>query len=221
MDEIVLLIFQLIVLIFSVMVHEVSHGAVAYRLGDETAKEMDRLNLNPLKHLDPIGSVFLPLFLILTRSPILFGWAKPVPYNPGNLKNPKMGSAIIGAAGPLANILLAVVFGILIRLIAPLLTLEAIAFDKQVSLNLSLIMLFNVIILINILLAIFNLVPIPPLDGSKILFALLPPKYYNVQRFLEEYGLWILLVFIFFDFQLIAPIINWFYYLIAGPFATF
>src|SRR3989344_8287165 len=111
------LIFALVILIFSVMVHEVSHGAVADKLGDDTARNMGRLNLNPLNHIDPIGSILLPLFLALLNSPVLFGWAKPVPYNPHNLKDPKKGAALIGAAGPLSNMLLATFFGILSRFI--------------------------------------------------------------------------------------------------------
>lgn len=209
MNEFLIKIFQLIVLIFSVMVHEVSHGLAAYRLGDDTAKKMGRLNLNPLNHIDPFGSVFLPLFLALVNSPILVGWAKPVLYNPKNLKNPKSGAAWIGIAGPLSNLALAVIFGILTRVIAP--------FAGELAYPL--VMFFNSVVFINILLAIFNLVPIPPLDGSKLLFAVLPYKYRRVQSFLEQYGMVILLFFIFFGFGFITPIIRGFYYLLVGRWA--
>ena len=207
MNSPLVIIFQLLVLIFSVMIHEISHGAVALRLGDPTAKNAGRLTLNPLKHLDFIGSFLLPLALFFLGGPI-FGWAKPVPYNPLRLKNPKAGAGLIGAAGPLSNILLAIVFGILLRLLLPWSALEVVGI---------LIGLFQVIVLINIALAIFNLLPIPPLDGSNILFALLPRKYYLLQQFLARYGFYLLLFLIFFGgFNFIAPIILGLYRLIAG-----
>src|SRR3989344_1405498 len=206
MNQITGAVFQLIVLIFSVMVHEVAHGAVAYKLGDTTAKDMGRLNLNPLKHIDMMGSIILPLFLFITRSPILIGWAKPVPYNPFNLKNPKTGAALIGIAGPLTNLLLAIIFGILIRIFGVISNFQ----------NGILIEFFQVIVFINVLLAIFNLVPIPPLDGSKALFAILPNRYFGIQRFLEQYGIFLLIAFIMFGFPFITPIIGLVYGLIVG-----
>lgn len=210
MNDFLILTFQFLVFIFSVMIHEVSHGLAAYRLGDNTAKDMGRLTLNPLKHLDPIGSVFLPLILFFTNSPVLFGWAKPVPYNPDNLRDPKTGAALIGLAGPLSNIAIAIIFGILLRLI--------VNFSDLTGPITPAVLFLNIIVFINIILAIFNLVPIPPLDGSKVLFAILPYRYYGVQRFLETYGTAILLFFIFFGFGLIIPIIRNFYNLIVGPY---
>jgi len=216
--------FLLIVLIFSIMIHEVSHGIAAYKLGDDTAKLMGRLNLNPLKHIDPVGSILLPLFLVLTHSPVLFGWAKPVPFNPNNLKDPRRGAAIIAGAGPLSNLFIAVFFGLLGRLI-PLeattrelliLTAPAGKIELITSPAEALFFAFMVIIFINTLLAIFNLVPIPPLDGSKILFAFIPARYYGAHEFLERYGLFVLLLFIFFGIGLITPIIYSSYGLIAG-----
>jgi len=219
-----ILLFLLLVLIFSVMIHEVSHGVIAYRLGDDTAKNAGRLNLNPFNHIDPMGSIFLPLFLVLVGSPILFGWAKPVPYNPYNLRDPRKGAALIGAAGPLSNILIAVIFGILSRLLplavpvkmllaqaAPSGNFEAVNSPLEV-----LFFAFAIIVFMNILLAIFNLVPIPPLDGSKVLFALLPQKYHSIQRFLEQYGMLILLFFIFFGIGFIFPVIHGLYSLIIA-----
>ena len=213
MNDSLVLIFQFLVFIFSVMVHEVSHGLMALKLGDTTAKDLGRLNLNPVKHLDFFGSFGLPFILVIIDSPVIFGWVKPVLYNPNNLKNPKTGAVLIGAAGPLSNIFIAVIFGILLRLAGPII---------EPALNFTpLILFFNIIIFINLLLAVFNLVPIPPLDGSKFLFALLPSKYYRLQRLLEEYGLIILLFFLFFGFGLIIPVIRSVYYLLVGSYGIF
>lgn len=195
MNEVVLIIFQLVILIFSVMLHEVSHGYVAYLLGDTTAKDAKRLTLNPLNHLDPFGSVILPLLLYFgTGGSFVIGWAKPVPYNPYNLKNPKTGAGLIAIAGPLTNFLIAVCASILLRINAAGVFIQPVFLQITVILNLSLM--------------VFNLVPIPPLDGSKVLFSLLPSRYYQLQHVLERYGLWILVIFIFFGFSLIVPIIS-------------
>lgn len=206
MSDPIVLIFQLIVLIFSVMIHEISHGFMAYRLGDRTAKESGRLTLNPLKHIDPFGSVLLPLFLFIVKSPVLFGWAKPVPFNPFNLKNPKKDSGLIALAGPASNFLIAAVFSVILKLAGLTNFYFAPAF----------IIFLNIIILVNVVLAIFNLVPIPPLDGSKVLFAVLPKGAEKFQIILEQYGFFILLFFIFFGFQLIIPIILAIYRLLGG-----
>lgn len=198
-------IFSVAVLIMSVVIHEVSHGQVAYLLGDPTAKYEGRLTLNPLKHLNLFGSVFLPILTYLTGG-FIFGWAKPVPYNPYNLRNQKWGPAIVGAAGPLSNIFVAVIFGLFMRFSGffPILSLGA------------MIQISAAIVFINLLLAIFNLVPIPPLDGSKVLFAFLPHKWNNIQFFLERYGFFILLFFIFFFFRLLLPIISFLFRIITG-----
>lgn len=211
MDSIAFLIFKLLVLIFSVMMHEVAHGAVAYKLGDNTAKAAGRLNLNPLRHLDLMGSVFVPLLTFFaSRGSLLFGWAKPVPYNPSNLKNPRKGAALIAAAGPLTNIAIAVIFGIVIRIAAPFLVSGA---NETGAIF---ILLLNIIVSINVVLGVLNLLPIPPLDGSKILFAILPASYYKIALTLERYGFLFLLLFIFFGFQIIIPISVFLYRLIVG-----
>jgi len=189
------------------MVHEISHGAVALRLGDDTAKRAGRLTLNPLKHLDPFGSVILPIILVLIQSPFLIGWAKPVPYNPHNLKDPKKGAGIIGAAGPISNLLIAIIFGIVLRL---LVAFSVITIASQLT------ELLSLIIFINIILAIFNLLPLPPLDGANVLFALLPYKYRGVQTFLQRYGIFILILFIGYGFRLLYPVITALYGIIAG-----
>lgn len=168
-------IFLIAILVVSVVIHEVAHGFAANWLGDPTAKIAGRLTLNPVSHLDPMGSVILPAILVLSGSPFLFGWAKPVPYNPYNLhRGGKWGEAIVAGAGPAANILIALVFGLLVRIsvLPPEITNLAIS-----------------IIFLNIFLAVFNLIPIPPLDGSKILPQLLPRslvfKYEQLRRALE------------------------------------
>lgn len=191
-------VFQFAAFIFSVVVHEVSHGYVAERLGDPTARLLGRLTLNPLKHIDPFGSVLLPIMLAMMNLPVI-GWAKPVPYNPLMLKNPRMAAGKISAAGPASNFLLAVVFAVFLRVLP--------GFGvRSAPLALS----FSLIIYINVLLAVFNLVPIPPLDGSKVLFALLPhtPQSHELALFLDRYGIFLLLLFIFFGFGAITPVIH-------------
>ncbi len=199
-------LFLIIILIFSAVIHEVAHGAMAYRLGDSTAKFSGRLTLNPIKHLDLFGSLILPgLMLLLTagRGPI-FGWAKPVPINPYNFRDQKYGPAKSAAAGPAANFAIALFFGLVLRFI------PAIA---QVS---GLDLIFAYIVYINLLLAVFNLLPIPPLDGSHILFTFLPRGSENVKAVLSQFGLFILLFVIFFLFDWVVLIINLIFRLIVG-----
>jgi len=205
MDPIILII-QLAILLISVVIHEVSHGWIANYLGDPTAKYAGRLTLNPVKHLDPWGSFLIPVSLLIIGSPILFGYAKPVPYNPYNLKNKKWGPAIVAMAGPASNLIIAILFG---------LTLRFIPFGQSIYTQ-NLVQIMAYIVLLNLLLAVFNLVPIPPLDGSKILFALLPYKYQQLSFQLERYGMILVLFFIFFLFKYITPIIFWLFKIIVG-----
>jgi len=165
MQIIVGIIFKIAVILFSAILHEVAHGAVALRLGDATAKMAGRLTLNPLRHLDPFGSIILPLMLTLFGGPP-FGYAKPVPYNPYNFKDSRKGSLIVGLAGPLTNFVLAALFAVAIRVM--------VLSDMQDFGGGSLIVAFVAIMFINIILGIFNLIPIPPLDGSKALFYFFP-----------------------------------------------
>jgi len=195
-------IFSIIVLILSVVIHEVSHGYAALWLGDTTAKYAGRLTLNPIKHLDPVGSVLVPLMLSILPGGIIFGWAKPVPYNPYNLRNRRWGELIVAIAGPLSNFLLAFVFGMIIRFGGGL---------SEAFIQLSL-----VIVVINIVLGIFNLMPIPPLDGSKILFSILPQKNNGIRLALEKYGFMILIFFIFFLWQFLFPVIAFLVKLFTG-----
>jgi len=205
MDPIILII-QLAILLISVVIHEVSHGLMANHLGDPTAKYAGRLTLNPIKHLDLWGSFLIPLSLLIIGSPILFGYAKPVPYNPYNLKNKKWGPALVAAAGPGSNLIIALTFGLSLRFMG---------FGNSVYLQ-NLAQIFAYIVLLNLLLAVFNLVPIPPLDGSKILFALLPYKYQQIGFQMERYGLILVLFFIFFLFRYITPVIFWLFKIIVG-----
>ncbi len=201
-----IVIFQIIILVFSIVIHEFSHGWMANYLGDPTAKYAGRLTLNPMAHLDLWGSFLIPFMLIVVGSPVLFGWAKPVPYNPYNLKNQKYGPALVGLAGPGANFLVAIIFGLALR------------FLITQGINSTLIPFFSIIVLINIILAVFNLVPIPPLDGSKILSLFIPSSLNEV---FERYGLVLLIFFIFFALPIIFPIISGIYGLIVGQSLAF
>lgn len=187
-------------LILSIVLHEMAHGFAANALGDPTARLQGRLSANPLVHLDPLGSIIIPALLFFGNAGILFGWAKPVPYNPYNLRNQKWGEALVAAAGPAVNILLAFIFAIIIRM-ADLLQLSA-----------SFVELASYIVYINILLACFNMIPFPPLDGSKILMAVLPfgaqQKYRSMIISVERYGFFV-------TFALIFLFINIFW----GPFS--
>jgi Zn-dependent protease len=202
----ILQLFSIAVLIFSIVIHEFSHGWMANHLGDPTAKYMGRLTLNPIPHIDLMGSIILPLFLLISNAGFIIGWAKPVPYNPYNLKDQRRGPALVGAAGPASNLLLAIIFGVIIRI----LLIQGVAVDS------SIIMFFGVVVFYNILLAVFNLVPIPPLDGSKVLFHFLPYSMHNIREALERNGILFLIIFIFFGFRLIIPIMLFLFILITG-----
>lgn len=211
MDSAIQFVFQIIILIFSVVIHEVSHGYAALALGDKTAQYAGRLTLNPLKHLEPFGSIILPTLSYILGG-FIFGWAKPVPYNPYELRNQKWGPAVVGAAGPGANIALALIFGLLIRF------LPGLADGVSGAFILNFMTIASTIALLNLVLAFFNLVPIPPLDGSKILFSVLPYQWRGLEFFLEQYGLFLLLLFIFFFAQWLLPVVLFFFRLITGTF---
>ena len=197
------IIFQVIILVLSVVIHEVTHGHVANILGDPTAKIAGRLSLNPLKHLDLLGSFIVPLLTSLTG--MTFGWAKPVPVNPYNLRGGQKGEAIVAAAGPLSNLLIAIIFGLLIRFGA-----------ENIFFTAALLRIMVYIILINIVLFVFNLMPVPPLDGSKVLFAALPPRFSRIEYWAQRNSLILLIVFIFFLWQYFEPVVESLFLLITG-----
>ena len=209
-SEIVVTIFSLIVLLFSVIIHELAHGYVAYSLGDPTAKYAGRLTLNPLKHLDLFGSIILPLLLFVAQSPFLFGWAKPVPINPYNFRDKKYGEIKVSIAGPASNISLAIIFGLILR------------FTPQniMSANPGILMALSFIISINIWLAVFNLIPVPPLDGSWVLFSLMPAGAESAKNFLRQYGIVILVLLILFGGTVWYAITSFIFQLITGHVLT-
>ena len=196
-------IFFLVVLLFSAVFHEYMHGWAALQMGDHTAKDMGRLTLNPLVHIDPIMTVLLPALLYFTtQGQFMFAAAKPVPFNPYNLRYPRYGPALVGLAGPIGNFIIAIIFAIILRL---------------GFLSGQLVMAAFIIIFANVTLAIFNLVPIPPLDGSHILTALLPQRMVAVTAFYERYGYFIFIFFLIFFVPAIFPVISFVTRILIGP----
>ena len=195
-----IMLFFIIVIVFSAIFHEYMHAWVADQLGDHTARHAGRLTLNPKAHIDPFGSVILPLIMALLPGNFLFAYAKPVPFNPYNLIYRRWGPAFVALAGPLSNLFLAFVFGMAVR------------YAPETSAT----PFFMIIVMANLALAVFNLVPIPPLDGSKLLYALLPDSMWQVKKALEQYGFVFLLIFIFFLFPVIIPIMSFLFELFTG-----
>lgn len=186
---------SIVILIISVVIHEVAHGFAAYKLGDLTAKYEGRLTLNPIPHLDPIGSVLVPGFLAIIGTPFLFGWAKPVPFNPYNLKHPRRDEALIAFAGPLSNIILAIAAAIVYRALVP---------DPGTIVA----TILTSFIFINLVLAVFNLIPIPPLDGSKLVFSAFP-SIAQFREGLERIGFVLVILFIISPFSnFIGPLVS-------------
>jgi len=197
-------IFYIAILIMSIVIHEVSHGFMAEYFGDDTARNAGRLTLNPIKHLDLFGSILLPAVLILSHAGFLFGWAKPVPYNPNNLRDKKLGTIAVASAGVLANFFIAIIFGIIIRV------------SSSFVLPAGFYFITSAIVIVNLALGIFNLVPIPPLDGSKILFSFLPERAFSFMIAYEQYSLILLLVFIVFFSDFLYPVLAFLFNLITG-----
>lgn len=193
---------SLVILIISVIAHEVAHGYAADSLGDPTARLAGRLTLNPLPHIDLMGSVVIPGLLIFTGAPILFGWAKPVPYNPYNLRNRRWGEAFVAVAGSATNIVLAIIFGLMVR------------FASDLGLPDSAASLAAMIAFVNLFLALFNMIPFPPLDGFTTLRSLLPwslsERLQGFEYRMKEYGMATIIIFIFV-----------FFYILSEPFSRF
>ncbi len=201
-------IFSIIILILSVIGHELAHGYMADSLGDPTARLAGRLTINPLKHIDLYGSIIVPI--ITSFFGFTFGWAKPVPYNPYNLKDKRVGEFLIAVAGPAMNLFIALVFGTAIRLI---MNNYGSSGSPMVG---SFVIISSYIVVINIVLAIFNLIPVPPLDGSKLLFSILPHQYSRTRIMLETYAPILILFVVFFVWQVIVPIIPWIFKIMTG-----
>jgi Zn-dependent protease len=195
-------LFYFLIIVPSAIIHEYAHGAMADALGDKTARYAGRLTLNPLAHIDWWGTIIIPVVLLmLSGGSFMFAYAKPVPYNPYNLRNQKWGPALVGLAGPMANLLLACAFAAVARFLPGTMFAEVL----------------QIIVYANVLLMVFNLVPLPPLDGSKVLLAFLPyDAARKVEMFFNRYGMMILIIFVFFLFDLISPIIGGLFKLLVG-----
>ncbi len=202
-------VISVVVLLFSVIVHEVAHGFVAYKRGDSTAKLMGRLTLNPIYHIDIFGSIILPACLLLVGAPA-FGWAKPVPVNMYNLKNPKRDMIFVSLAGVTANFLLAVIAGAIMFLIR--------SSGAEVSVLYSIYIIMQYVIVINIVLMIFNLIPVPPLDGSRVVLFLLPRDLAQKYAKIERYGFWIILILLMTNilWKIIGPAANFLIKFLSG-----
>ncbi len=202
-------IFLLIILIFSAIFHEYAHGFAAYALGDPTAKNAGRLTFNPIPHIDPFMTIMLPLVLVLVGSPFIIGGAKPVPINPFNLRQ-KYDALKVALAGPFSNILLALLFGLMIRFLP---------FVRETE---SLFLAFGAVVFLNLLLAFFNLLPIPPLDGSHVLFTFFPSIAGKVKMFFAQYGFivlfLVLILFFSFIFQFLFIVISLVFFLFTGSY---
>lgn len=213
----------------SAILHEYAHGWVAYKLGDNTAKNSGRLTLNPMAHIDPIGSVILPLLLIMSGASFLLGWARPVPYNPYNLRD-KNGEMKVALGGPMTNFMIAIFFGLFSKILPLSITAKQIIINGYLqgnydllltAMNGSLLTSFYVISVItcfiNLILMIFNLIPIPPLDGSKVLMNYLPPNWEARMRQIEPYGIFIIMLLLMSGFfSIIWPLLIFLFASITG-----
>lgn len=179
------------VLVFSMSLHELSHGLVAYKLGDPTAKMRGRLTLNPIKHMDPLGTAMFFITAIIPGG-FIFGWAKPVPVSPYYFKSRQRGMMLVGLAGPMTNFALAIVFAVVLNLIEPVLNQPNPGPGRE--------WLFTLLLLalqVNVVLGVFNLIPVPPLDGSRVVGGFLPRRAYDVWVSIDRYGIFIIIILLF------------------------
>ncbi len=219
----IVIALSIIILIFSIIFHEYGHDWMANRLGDSTAKDLGRLTLNPIPHIDLFGSILLPLFFIFSGTGFILAWAKPVPYNPNRIRDKKYGDLKVAISGPASNIILAVVFGLLARFLplssnlkSSLLTAYLRGDFNFIASNISgdifatIFLMAIIFCFLNLLLAIFNLIPVPPLDGSKVLANFLPTRLKYKLFSVERYGIFIVLILLMFGFfrLLFYPIIH-------------
>ena len=217
-----IIVLSVIILIFSIIIHEYGHAWMANRLGDSTAKDLGRLTLNPIPHIDIFGSILLPLFFILSGSGFLLAWAKPVPYNPTRIRDKKYGDLKVALSGPVSNLILATLFGLVARflplgnvlksqLLSYYLSNDTSSIISLMSGNILVVIFLMSIIFcfLNLLLAIFNLIPIPPLDGSKIILNFLPERLKYKFFSIEKWGMFIVFIFLIFGFfqYLMYPIL--------------
>lgn len=188
-----ILVFTVVLLAYSIILHEIAHGAVAFLLGDPTARDQKRLTLNPLRHIDPVGTILLPVILVLAKSPALLGWAKPVPFDPRYFKNPRIGIALVSVAGPLMNFALAALCALVFKLAPAGSAPKTVAFYG---------------VIMNTVLGLFNLIPIPPMDGSKVVGVFLPPAMRKAYFAIERYGFIIIFVLLYFGLasKLLSPV---------------
>lgn len=191
--EFITIISGILILIISIVIHEVAHGYIALMWGDPTAKIQGRLTLNPISHLDPVGSFVVP-FITMLMGVGAFGWAKPVPINVYNFKNQRWGEFTVALAGPASNLIIAVLFAIFVRLFRDDVTSTFLSFA-------------HLVVYINVLLAIFNLMPFPPLDGSKILFTAFPRMFLNLRDRIERYSLILIFVAVFVIWSIVSPLV--------------